>query len=75
MTEMEQEIYNRACTHYKKKYRMEKSMEKYDFNKEDKPDIIKEFWTDYFSGNPIYIEGSHAYEQRTVLGIHGPPLT
>ena len=75
MTEMEQEIYNRACTHYKKKYRMEKSMENYDFDIEDRSTVIGEFWTDYFSGNPIYIEGSHAYEQRTVLGIHGPPLT
>ena len=72
MTEMEQDVYERACVHYKKKFRIEKSMEGYDFNKEDQPDIIGEFWRDYFSGKPIYIEGSHAYEQRILLGLHGP---
>ena len=72
MTEMEHDIYERACTHYKKKYRMEKSMDGYDFIGEDRPAIIGEFWSDYFSGKPIYIEGSHAYEQRRLLGLHGP---
>ena len=75
MTEMEQDVYERACTHWKKKFRIEKSMEGYDFNKEDQPDIIKEFWTDYFSGKPIYIEGGLLNEKRTVLGIHGSALT
>ena len=71
MTEMEQDIYNRACTHYKKKYRMEKSMDGYDFIGEDRPEIIRDFWKDYFSGKPIYTEGGHAYEQRRLLGLHG----
>ena len=78
MTEMEQDIYNRACIHYKNKYHMEKIMENYDFDIEDRSTVIEdrstvigEFWTDYFSGNPIYIEGSHAYEQRRLLGLHG----
>ena len=71
MTEMEQDIYNRACTHWKKKFRIEKSMEGYDFNVVDRPAIIKEFWKDYFSGNPIYNERGHAYEQRALLGLHG----
>jgi len=77
MTEMEQDIYKRACIHYKKKHRtfnnlLEKSMEKYDFNKKDHPEIFKEFWADYFSENPIYTEGGIAYEQRALLGLHGP---
>ena len=72
MTDMERDIYERACAHWKKKFRIEKSMEGYDFNKEDQPDIIKEFWRDYFSENPIYTEGGHAYEQRALLGLHGP---
>ena len=63
MTEMEQDIYNRACTHYKKKYPYAVTFpSRY---------IIEEFWTDYFSGNPIYIEGGLTYEQRTLLGLHG----
>tara|TARA_Y100001951_G_C11083719_1_gene152786 strand:+ start:263 stop:490 length:228 start_codon:yes stop_codon:yes gene_type:complete len=75
MTEMEQDIYNRACTHWKKKFRIEKSMEGYDFNKEDQPDIIKEFWRDYFSEKPIYTEGGLSHEQGAVLGLHGPTIT
>ena len=75
MTDMEHEIYNRACVHYMKKYRIEKSMEEYDFEVVDRPAISKEFWTDYFSEKPIYVEGSHAYEQRAVLGLHGPQTT
>ena len=54
MTDMEQNIYERACGHYKMKHGMSVQMEKYDFQKEDRPDIIKEFWTDYLSGKPIY---------------------
>ena len=75
MTEMEQDIYNRACVHYMKKYRMEKSMEEYDFEVVDRPAISKEFWTDYFSGKPIYTEGGLPHEQGAVLGLHGPALT
>lgn len=67
MTEMEQDIYNRACAHYKNKYRMEN----YDFDIEDRSTVIGEFWTDYFSGNPIYIEGDLTYDQRILLGLHG----
>ena len=74
MTDMERDIYERVCAHWKKKFRIEKYMGGYDFNKEDQPDIIKEFWRDYFSENPIYNEGGHAYEQRTVLGLHGPQI-
>ena len=68
MTEMEYDVYERACTHYKKK----KSMGDYGFG-DDRPVIIEEFWTDYFSGKPIYTEGGLSHEQRTVLGLHGPP--
>ena len=75
MTEMEHDIYERACTHWKKKFRIEKSMEGYDFNVVDRPAIIEEFWTDYFSEKPIYVEGSHAYEQRAVLELHGSQAT
>ena len=71
MTDMECDIYERACTHWKKKFRIEKSMEGYDFNVVDRSTVIGEFWTDYFSGNPIYIEGGLTYEQRTLLGLHG----
>ena len=67
ITEMEHEIFNRACAHYKKKYRLEI----YDFDIEDRSTVIGEFWTDYFSGNPIYIEGGLTDEQRTLLGLHG----
>ena len=74
MTDMEHDIYDRACTHWKKKFRIEKSMEGYDFNVMDRPAIIEEFWTDYFSGKPIYTEGGHAYEQRRLLGLHGPEI-
>ena len=70
MTEIEQDIYERACVHYKKKYRLEN----YDFDIEDRSTVIGEFWTDYFSGNPIYTEGGLPDEQRTVLGIHGPEI-
>ena len=72
MTDMECEIYERASTHWKKKFRIEKSMEGYDFNVVDRPAIIEEFWTDYFSEKPIYVEGGHAYEQRILLGLDGP---
>ena len=65
MTEMEQDIYNRAVAHYKKKHDI---LVEGDYRNA----VIKEFWTDYFSGKPIYIEGSHAYEQRRLLGLHGP---
>ncbi len=71
MNDMEQDVYDRACIHYKNKYHMEESMEEYDFEVVDRPTITGEFWTDYFSGNPIYIEGSLTYEQRTLLGLHG----
>ena len=75
MIDMERDIYDRACTHWKKKFRIEKSMEGYDFNVMDRPAIIEEFWTDYFSGKPIYTEGGLPHEQRTVLGLHGPTIT
>ena len=52
MTETEHDVYDRACTHYKKKYRIEKSTPV--FSAEDGPEIIKEFWNDYFSGKPLY---------------------
>jgi len=64
MTEMEQDIYNRAIAHYKKKHGI---LVEGDYHNA----VIKEFWTDYFSGNPIYIEGGHAHEQRALLGVHG----
>ena len=67
MTEMEQDIYNRACIHYKNKYHMEN----YDFDIKDRSAVIGEFWMDYFSRNPIYVEGGLTYEQRRLLGLHG----
>ena len=74
MTDMERDIYERACAHWNKKYRMEKSIEDYGFG-DDRPAIIEEFWTDYFSGKPIYTEGGLSHEQRAVLGLHGPKAT
>ena len=53
MTEIEREIYKRACVHYKNK----KSIGNYGFG-DDRPTIIGEFWADYFSGKPIYTEGN-----------------
>ena len=52
MTEMEHDVYERACTHYKKKYRIEISTSV--ISVEDGPEIIEEFWNDYFSGNLLY---------------------
>tara|TARA_Y100000310_G_scaffold228064_1_gene230318 strand:- start:1733 stop:1933 length:201 start_codon:yes stop_codon:yes gene_type:complete len=66
MTEMERDIYKRACVHYKKK----KSIGDYGFG-DDRPTIIGEFWADYFSGKPIYIEEDSPHEQRRLLGLHG----
>ena len=65
MTEMEQDIYNRAVAHYKKKHGI---LVEGDYRNA----VIKEFWTDYFSGKPIYTEGGLLHEQRAVLGLHGP---
>ena len=64
MTEMEQDIYNRAVAHYKKKHGI---LVEGDHGNV----VIKEFWTDYFSGKPIYIEESSKHEQRRLLGLHG----
>ena len=63
MTEMEQDIYNQACTHYKKKYPYAVTFpSRY---------IIEEFWSDYFSKKPIYTEEGSRHEQRRLLGLHG----
>ena len=45
MTEMECDIYERACIHWKKKRKMKI---------EDGDSEIKEFWDDYFSEKPLY---------------------
>ena len=52
MTKMEHDVYERACTHYKKKYRIEISTSV--ISVEDGPEIIKEFWNDYFSKKLLY---------------------
>ena len=55
MTEMECDIYERACIHYKKKYRMELSTPGLNhLGRPSGPKVIKEFWDDYFSGKPLY---------------------
>ena len=64
MTEMEQDIYNRAVAHYKGKHDI---VVEGDYGNI----VIKEFWSDYFRGKPIYIEGDYSNEQRTLLGLHG----
>ena len=66
MTDMEQDVYDRAYTHYKKK----KSMGYHGLD-DDRPPVIEQFWTDYFLGYPIYTEGILSNEQRTVLGLYG----
>jgi hypothetical protein len=64
MTEMEQDIYNRAVAHYTKKH---------DILVEGNSGniVIKEFWSDYFSKKPIYTEEGSRHEQRRLLGLHG----
>ena len=64
MTEMEQDIYNRAVAHYKKKHDI---LVEGDYRNA----VIKEFWSDYFSKKPIYVEGGSRHEQRRLLGLHG----
>ena len=50
--DFERDVYKRACTHYKNKYFMVKQMENYDFEVEDRPDVVRTFWNDYFKVNP-----------------------
>ena len=64
MTEMEQDIYNRAIAHYKKKHGI---LVEGDYRNA----VIKEFWIDYFSGHPIYIERGRPNEERRLLGLYG----
>ena len=45
MTEMEEDIYERAFIHWKEKRKMKI---------ENGDNEIKEYWDDYFSGNPLY---------------------
>ena len=55
-TSMEYNIYTRACIHYKKKWPEETGQLWPDdlVNNTENKIIIKEFWNDYFSGNPLY---------------------
>ena len=45
MIDMEEDIFKRAFVHWKIKRGI----------LVERDQVIKEFWTDYFSGNPIYI--------------------
>ena len=47
MIDMERDIYDRACIHYKKKYRN-------GWMCSQARHIIEEYWDDYFSGKPLY---------------------
>ena len=55
MTDMERDIYDRACVHYKKKYRSNSiSKHLYGWMCSQAHHIIEEYWEDYFSGKPLY---------------------
>ena len=57
MTDMEQDILERACTHYIKKRNPLGGMPKIEndlWQKRFMKILIEDFWRDYFSGNPIY---------------------